>query len=166
MPHKVVGVFLIVAGNLIVLWRKQKLDFSKGLQMIILASFLFVTGSFVDKFMVTDILSPALYKSAIFFLASFWVFVLVPKRVARIKKELRLQKQAVIIAGGLLGLSLYFLVKGFQTGEASRVLPISSFSLIFSVLGGIFFLREKERMKQKILGAIVAFAGMFLLRFF
>lgn len=161
--NKIFGVFLILMGNLLVLWRNQRIQLTKGLKMIFLASILFVTYSFIDKYMVGNILSPGLYKSTILLTTSLWIFILIPNRGKRIKDELKLQKGSVLLAGALVGISLYFLLKGFQTGEVSKVLPVHSLSLIFSVLAGIFFLGEKGKMLQKILGSILAFLGVFFL---
>lgn len=163
LVKKVVGVFLTIIGTLVVLWEGQKIKLSLGLKMIIAASFLFVSVSFVDKFMVGNSASPALYKALTFFIDSLWIFLLLPNSVKRIKTEYQLQKGLVIISGLFIGLQTFFLLKGIQTGEISKVFPVNSLSVIFSVLAGIFFLNEKKRMPQKIIGSLLAFMGVFFL---
>ena len=66
--------------------------------------------------------------------------------------------------GLFLGLSIFFLYKGYQVGQASRVGPVYGSSLLITVLAGIVVLGERERVVQKIAGAVVAFGGVILLR--
>ena len=64
-------------------------------------------------------------------------------------------------------LFLFFLIKAFQAGgEASKVLPVFSLSLVFSVLAGIIFLKEREHIIKKIVSMILVLIGVFLLQMF
>lgn len=162
--YKVIGILLIILGNLITLWKKQKFSFSKGIQYFFIGTFLGTIGYLIDKYMVGNIFSPGLYKAILFSLATGWIFISIPNRVARVKKELSLQKTWATVVGTCLALSIYFLMRALQIGEASKVLPICSLSLVFSVLAGIVVLGEKERIMQKIIGVIITFIGVFVLK--
>lgn len=164
--YKIIGIILIVVGNLVILWKQQKLTFSLGIRYFFVGTLLSNIGYLIDKYMVGNTISPGLYKAILFFLASSWIFISLPNRSQRIKKEFQVQKGAVVIIGFLLALSMFFLMKGFQTGEASKVLPVYSLSVVFSVLAGILFLGEKERLSQKILGVIITFIGILILKMF
>jgi uncharacterized membrane protein len=49
-------------------------------------------------------------------------------------------------------------------GEASQVEPVRSSAVLLSVLAGIVFLKERELLWRKLVGALVAFLGAFLLQ--
>lgn len=61
-------------------------------------------------------------------------------------------------------LSAYFLVLALQKGEVSIVNSIYQGMMIFAVLAGIIFLKERTNIIKKILGSIVALLGVLLLK--
>jgi len=48
-------------------------------------------------------------------------------------------------------------------GDISKVIPVTQSSLIFGVALGIIFLREKERLPQKIVGTLIIVSGIILI---
>lgn len=162
--YKVVGVLLILFGNLVILWKGRRIALSPGVKYFLLGTLLSNTGYLIDKRMVGDVISPATYKVVIFLLSSLWIFMSLPNRRKRISDELRLQRWAFVATGFLLALSIFFLMKSLQLGEASRVLPIYASSVVFSVVAGIVLLKERERLSQKVFGVLVTFLGVLVLR--
>ena len=71
---------------------------------------------------------------------------------------------ATLIAGGLvaLGLGWFFLTFSLTETMASRAIPISSTTPLFSVLAGVVLLREKVTARY-IVGSVVVVAGIFLI---
>ncbi len=71
---------------------------------------------------------------------------------------------ATLIAGGLvaLGLGWFFLTFSFTETMASRAIPISSTTPLFSVLAGVVLLHEKVTARN-IVGSVVVVAGIFLI---
>lgn len=61
-------------------------------------------------------------------------------------------------------LSAYFLVLALQKGEVSIVNSIYQGMMVFAVLAGIIFLKERTNIIKKILGSIVALLGVLLLK--
>lgn len=164
---KLIGIFLIIAANVLVIWQGQKIIFSKGIKFIILGTFLFSFGSLVDK-SITNNFSPSLYKAVLLIFEVIFLFIFFLKdRIRSIKNEFKLQGLKIIFIGPLLSLALYFLMKAFQEGgEASRVLPIWSLSLIFSTILGIFLLNEKSNLVKKFTALVLVSIGVYLLQVF
>lgn len=164
---KIIAVSLIVFGSILLIWQRQKIILSKGKYFIILASILFTLSSFVDKKM-SAYFSASLYKAILFFIEAVILFLLfLPGKFRAIKEEFKLQGKAIIFVGPLLSLAMFFLVKAFQAGgEASKVLPVFSLSLAFSVLAGIIFLKERKNIPKKIIAMILVFIGTLLLQIF
>lgn len=162
---KIFGIFLIILGNLTILWKKQEFTLSIGIKYFLLGTLLSNIGYLMDKYM-SAIISPAFYKTIIFILAAFWIFTGLPNRFKRITAELKLRKGTVFITGFLLALSMFFLMKAYRIGEASKILPVYSSSFVIAALAGILLLKEKEKTAQKLIGAVITFIGVLVLKIF
>lgn len=162
--RKILGVLLIIGANILLFWNHKKITLTKGVRLAFLGAFLSVNAALIDKFMVSNFISPAFYKTILGFSITSWIFALMPRRIKRIKKELRLQKARFIFIGALGSISVFSLIKALQIGEASRIIPIFSFSNVLIVLGGIMFFKERTQLKKKFLAAILAFLGVILLK--
>lgn len=71
---------------------------------------------------------------------------------------------ATLIAGGLvaLGLGWFFLTFSFTETMASRAIPISSTTPLFSAFAGVVLLHEKISVRS-LVGSVVVVAGVFLI---
>jgi drug/metabolite transporter (DMT)-like permease len=161
---KILGVGLIIFGNLAILWEGKKLELSRGLFLVLIASFLTGGISFIEKLLVGKMLSPALYGAAAFSLSSVWIFLYLLKRKEQIRSQIRTHKTEALVVGFLLALNVYLIAKAVALGEISKVVPIHNLAVILIVLSGIVFLKEQDKIPQKIIGAIIAFIGVFFLR--
>lgn len=158
------GVLFILAGTLVAFWERGHLSPSKGVTLVLAGSLLAGGAGLIAKTMVESTVSPALYAATVSLLAALWLLLVLPRRIERIRSELHLQHWRIAVAGGCLALTNFFLFRGYQVGEASRVAPIYSTSLIFTVLAGVVVLGERNNVRQKVGGAIIALAGVALLR--
>ena len=161
---KLLGVSLIVLANLAVLWQSGRLRPSRGFRLALLAVFVFVIYSFVDKSLLRNF-SPSLYKISVLLIESVWLFMFLGEgRIKRSLSEIKLQSWPIIIVGPLLSVALYFVARAFQAGgEASRVLPVLSLSTVLVALGGVLFLGEKSGWVKKVLASFVALLGVLLI---
>ena len=161
---KVAGVLLILAGTLIAFWERGHFSASKGVVLVLGGSALAGAAGLIAKSMVESTVSPALYAAITSLLAALWLIAVLPRRIERLRAEIRLQHWRIAVAGGCLALTNFFLYRGYQVGEASRVAPIYSTSLIFTVLLGVMLLGERDNLRQKIAGAAIALTGVVILR--
>ncbi len=165
--NKIIGVGLIIIGSILLIWHKQKIRLSKGKYLIILATILFTANAFASKEMV-NYFSTSLYIFIAFLLEALVLFVFfLPGKYQAIKKEFKVQGKTIILVGPLLSLAVFCLLRAFQVGgEASRVLPVYSLSLVFSVLAGTILLGEKGNFIKKLIAMSLAFAGTYFLQVF
>lgn len=59
--------------------------------------------------------------------------------------------------------ALFFLLWAISLGPVSMVNAIYQGTMIFAILAGIIFLREREDIWQKLIGTVIAFVGILLL---
>ncbi len=82
----------------------------------------------------------------------------------QLKNEFQVGGWKVALAA-LLNVSGYILfIKAITMTDASRVVVVDSLTGIFVVLGGIIILKEYDHIWRKIIAAIIAFVGVYLLR--
>ena len=68
----------------------------------------------------------------------------------------------LILSGIATGLSWLFYYRALQTGEASKVIPIDKFSLVFGMVMAFVVLKETMTIKV-IIGGILITVGTFIL---
>lgn len=74
-------------------------------------------------------------------------------------------KKDIIITGGLRFLqSLSWVVLIFIVGNLSIVSAITTFKVVIMFIAGAIFLREREDLPIKIIGSIIALAGLLLMK--
>jgi drug/metabolite transporter (DMT)-like permease len=66
---------------------------------------------------------------------------------------------------GLGLVSIYLFLAAIRFGEASKVNAVYQGMLIFSVIAGIIFLKERENIWRKLIGATITVVGVVLLSF-
>jgi len=74
------------------------------------------------------------------------------------------QGKTVLLALFLGTLALFLSLQAISMTELSRVNPILESFKILTILSGIIFLQEKERVWQKILGGILTVIGVVLVK--
>lgn len=164
LASKIAGVFLILGGNVLIIWKgKQSLKVSPGVWLSLLGSLLFTIATFSDKSLLR-VFSPVFYRTLIFGLEAVFVSLVLGRGLmVRLSREFRLQGKGLLMVGPFLALSLTFLNKALAAGgQASQVFPVFSLAVVFTTLSGIIFLGERENLGRKILAMLLAFAGVYL----
>ncbi len=161
-PLKIIGVGLIMLGNFLISFGKQKLKLSRGMIIIIVASLMFSTINFGDKYLL-GFFSTALYNFILYSVSSLILLSFIKFDVKKIINELKLHGPIVFLTGLIFAVGIYFFEKSIKLGEVSRVVQIHSSSIIFTVLLGIILLKERENLWKKILATISVFVGVYLL---
>jgi len=103
---------------------------------------------------------------------TFWVFI-VPGIIVLLSPKIKwrdivlefknvgLHKITFLALSNTLG--YFFLIKAFSVGEISKVILITSFSGIITSIFAIIFLKEREKLAQKIIGAMLVLIATLLL---
>lgn len=162
--NKLIAIALIIGGVIIALYQKKRFSWSSGATAALISTVAAVIGFTFSKFVLMDF-SAAAYASIDFLAVGMFSFVLTGFKFRRIVEEIKINKFGLILAGALFGVFELFLFMALKYGEASKVIPVSQSSLIFTVLLGIVFLKEREKIGQRLLGMLIVAAGIVLIYF-
>ena len=158
---KLVGATLTIGSSLLLVYKNPTLRISRPVIYAFICAILLGVASVVDK-PASAQLSSTIYTFLI------WVLPLVVVAFPKVEKkqflkEFRIGGWKVAFTALLNVLGFICFIQAITLADASRVIPIIYTSSIFTVLGGIFFLGERDHIGRKISAAIIACIGIILL---
>ncbi|HOY46822.1 MAG TPA: DMT family transporter [Candidatus Dojkabacteria bacterium] len=165
--NKVVGVLLIITGN-VVLFLNKKLDtrginrkgmFYLGLTIIALTITAFVDARLVQEFSINfygmiSYLIPGLLTIP---------FLLKNLKTTEIKSGIKKYLYPILLMGVISPIGYSALLEAYKLAPKSVVYPIGNISTLVLVLLGVIFLKEREKLQRKIIAAVIVVAGAILL---
>lgn len=172
--QKLAGGFLIFGGVVLVTWQKNRIsrlkllwkrlrnhqstDREKGILLTAAASLSISLQLLIEKLLL-DWVTPAML---ILFLSgtSALIYGLLVKDLRRLVRLPRL----TLWQGLLHPVGAWLFWTGTAMTEVTKTAPITGSFAVLAVLLGIVFLKERERVWQKILGSLVAVAGVILVK--
>ncbi len=161
---KILGITLIIIGAVITLYHRSIVfhkQYNKGIVFTILSALFISLALATDKTILKDfsfVLYAALSMLGSGVLGSAYLFL--TGRGGSLVHECKLQGKGILLAALLFSGYKIFIVFSVASGEVSRVVPVTQSSLIFVVLGGILFLKEYNRLWQKLIGVLVISLGV------
>lgn len=160
-PLKLVGATLTIGSSLLLVYKNPKLRINRPVIYAFVCAILLGLASVVDKPASAELPS-TLYSFLI------WVLPLGVIAFPRIDKkqflkEFRIGGWKVALTALLNVLGFMCFIQALTLTDATRVIPIIYTSSIFTVLGGIFLLGERDHISRKILAAVIALIGIALL---
>jgi drug/metabolite transporter (DMT)-like permease len=163
--QQTLGTILIILSIVLVSWKKQKFTFSKGFIFSVLAALSFGLAFTNDAFIVNNFDVPS-YLTIAFILPSLAVWVIYPKSTAKMKP---LFEKKTLLKLGLLGVfyavSAITIFLAYQVGKnASQIAPLNQTATIITVVLSVIFLKERTDLLRKLLGAIISFVGVVLVK--
>jgi len=163
--QKYLSVFLIVLGSIICLYKGKKFYINKGVLAAIFYGIVISINFTIDKG-ISDKFPLPIYGALIYSISSFFLFLLIrKKRFKTIINEIKLQKNIPFHVGVIWGLFSLTILTAYTYGDASQVIPFMRVFIVATTFYSIFILKEKERLHQKIIGALLVTIGALLLAY-
>lgn len=156
---------LIFFSIILVEYQKKKLKLSKYAIFAILSAMFFQGGALFDKYLV-QFFNNFGYQFFNFILPAIFILFLKPASFKKMGGYIKEKKNLLypFFSAILLFLSFVFLFKAYKAGgEVSIITPILGTKSIFVVLSSLIILKEKERVWQKIVAAILTFTALLML---
>ncbi len=164
---QMVGALLIIVSIVVISFEKKRaaLKFRKGELYAISAAILFGLG-FVNDAYILQRFDATLYLVLTMIFPALGVWVFNPKAAVKAKVFLNMR-----VLPKLVLLSSFFAVSGvsyflaYQDGHnAAQLSALDQTATIIAVVLAIIFLRERDNLWKKVIGAIISFIGVLLLR--
>ncbi len=160
-----VGILLILVSVIAINYSKNSWKFSKGHVFALLGSLLFGIAFTNDAYIVTRYHSIASYMVIAFAVPGVCSLLFSPKSIYNLgyfahSKVVR----NLIICSLFYSLSAITIFTAYKLGgQASIISSIQQTNIIFTVIFGYLVLKEKDKLANKIVGALLAFLGVMLL---
>jgi len=160
---KLIAILLIIGGNLVASYKHGGHLTPRGLFFGMITVIFLAFGYIVDK-NIFELYPLGIYMAITYFFPSIYGSFFIAGRRRSLVKEAcagtwRLPLLSLVGVAGY-----YFLLKSFTVLEASVAVPIIYTSTILTGIGGILILKERSSIIQKIIGAVLVFGGVVLLR--
>lgn len=157
---KIVGAAVVLAANFILIYQKGKLNFNKYTILAILAQFAFSVAISIDIGISKEFNLP-FYIMLTLCIPAFLIFIIGKHTFKEVSTEWNNgKKKYFIITGISWNLAILFMLRAYQLGDITTVVPISAASVLLNVLVASIFLHEREHLIKKILLAALVVIGI------
>jgi len=158
-----IGALIIILGVVVVSIKNVKLKLGRGDLLAFVAAIFFGLANTNDRFLV-KFFDPYSYVVIGFLLPGFLIAILNPGKISKLR--IYLNKSMIykmILLCTIYGLSAVAFFAALQIApNSSQVFAINAFTGVLTVVFAIIFLKEKDYLSRKILGAILSLIGLLL----
>lgn len=151
---------LIILGGVLLINLDKKLNVNKYAFFAIAISSALSVAGVVDK-----VASP--HFPLFFYAMMIWIlplaYIAIPVKRTEITTAVRGGTWRIPLLASLNALSLVFLVRALQLGEASSVIPVMATVSVATVLGGVVILKERKDWPIKLLAGLLVTLGIIIL---
>lgn len=161
--NKILALIVIILGNILAVITKKGIKFSSGMKYAALTIISLGVAMTIDKKISGNFPLP-LYAFLAYLPPNIFLYYFPKLKFSDIKSEFKLAGYKVFLLAGINVCGYFMLIKSYAYGEVSNIVLLISTSTIITVFLGIFLLKEKDRLWQKILAALLVTAGVLLLK--
>lgn len=158
------GTLLIFSGVVLVNSKSSKLSFDKGSLLALLAALAFGSANTNDRFLLGSFnIYP--YITIGFIAPSLLMAAVYPKELKHIKIFLdkKILKKMLILSVLYAFNAVAFFAALQKSDNSSQVASVNLTSVIATVVLAAIFLKERDNLPKKVIGAILSFVGLLLL---
>ena len=162
--NKFIGGIIIILANLILAYDNGKLKINKYFIMCFISNFLFAVAMLINV-NISDYFNLAIYTIITVSIPALLIFLFERHSIKELKEEFKLyDKRTFLTAAFTWSLMLISSVKAYQLGNVSVVAPLLALTSIFNAFVEFVFNKDKSKLKQKLLAAILLLIGIILVK--
>lgn len=162
--QKIIGAFIIIFANIILTFEKGKLQLNKYFIMSFISNFLFAIAMLINV-NISDNFNLAIYTILTVTIPAIFIYIFGRHSIKELKEEfINYDKKAFIISGFTWCLMLISSVKAYQLGNVTVVAPLFALTSIFNALIEFIFNKNKSKLIQKLIAAILLIIGVILVK--
>jgi len=161
---QLLGTLLIFAGVILVNLKTSKFSFDKGSLFALAGALAFGFATTNDRFLLKSF-AVYPYLTLAFIAPSIMMSLVFPKELKHIKLFLDknlFKKMLVLTTIYALSAAAFFAALQ-KSANSSQVVSVNLTSVIVTVFLAVIFLKERDNLPKKIVGAILSFIGLLLL---
>ncbi|PWU24181.1 hypothetical protein C5B42_00365 [Candidatus Cerribacteria bacterium 'Amazon FNV 2010 28 9'] len=164
---RIFGALFIFVSVLLVSLHGKKARFNRYFWMMVVATLLYAIAAMIDnKIVESHFIDTTLYQALNFGIPAFILLLLNPRNAKDVSKIIK-NKTTLIhtyVNGLFFFFSFFFIFKAYEAGGyASQVNLVLSTETIVTVIFAAFFLKERKYLNVKIIAALFATLGVYLL---
>lgn len=159
------GILMIISGVITISYTHTTWKLNKGHLFALLGAVMLGVAFTNDAFIVGRYHSISSYMAVAFALPAILTLFYSPRSIKHLRHfaQVHIVKE-LLICSTLYALSAITVFTAYKMGgQASLISPIQSTSIIFTVLFSYIFLKERDKIVQKVVGTVLAFLGVLLL---
>ena len=164
-PLKIFGVILVLFGLIAINHTRSQWKINKGHLFALLGAMLFGVAFINDIYIVQKFSNVASFTMLAQALSGFTSILFNPKAIKSVPYFIKGKIfTRLFICSLFSALSVFTIYQAYKMGgSASIISPILGSSFVFTVIIGYIFLKEKDRLWNKVLGSILTLGGVLLL---
>lgn len=161
---RLIGAFLILFGNVLVLYKKGKFEWNKYIIFSLLGNLAMSIGISVDVG-ISEQFNMPIYVAITLIVPSLLILIIERVNIKNIISEFREgNKKAIFIVGLSWGIMIITMLRAYQYGTVTTIAPLCALTTILNVFVAYFALKEKESLLKNILVALIVVVGIVLIK--
>ena len=165
LPH-LIGGFIIFIGLSILLYHPEyKFGSLKdsGVRWTFISAVMSAAVAIADKYTL-NFFSVELYGFIVFMIPSIILFFFTPNQGEDMRHLWKNYKKDIVLFSALMVITYYAVLKIYSLIPVSIAYPVLQLSTLVTVIGGIFILKEKEHLWQKMIATTIVIIGAIILK--
>lgn len=158
------GAFLILLGNVFVLYKKKKVEFNKYIIIHLLGTLSMSIAISIDVGISNQFNMP-FYVGLILILPSLLILLVERIKINDIKLEFKNgNKKAILFIGFIWGITIIERLRAYKFGTITTIAPLIATRTILNVFAAYFILKEKDSLWKKVFAALIVVIGTVLIK--
>lgn len=161
---KFIGAMLIIFSNILIFYKKGKIEFNKYILLGVLANITFTIALFLDV-NISDNFNLPFYVALTLIIPAILIMIFERIKLSEIKEEfVKGNKKAILITALSWGIMIVAQLRAYQLGNVTVIAPLCALTVILNVIVGYLFLNEKDNLLRKIISAIIIMISIILIK--
>ena len=161
---KLFGAFLILLGNVIVLYKKGKFEWNKYIIFSLLGNLAMSIGISVDVG-ISDQFNMPIYFALTLIVPALLILLVERIKIKDVVSEFKNgNKKAILFVGISWGIMIIEMLRTYQFGTVTTIAPLLATTTILNVFVAYFMLKEKDSLWKKVLSALIVLIGIILIK--
>lgn len=161
---KFIGAMLIIFSNILIFYKKGKIEFNKYILLGVLANITFTIALFLDV-NISDNFNLPFYVALTLIIPALLIMIFERIKPSEIKDELvNGNKKAIFVTAISWGIMIVAQLRAYQLGNVTVIAPLCALTVILNVIVGYLFLNEKDNLLRKIISAIIIIISIILIK--